>query len=67
MTQFPQFNPDFIEDDEDKEGYFDYFFDLPGSEPGTLWIEEGATPSQIILIDYTPKHAVKKIILTLQL
>ena len=60
MTQFPQFNPDFIEDDEDKEGYFDYFFDLPGSEPGTLWIEEGATPSQIILIDYTPKHAVKK-------
>lgn len=62
MTQFPNFDPNFIEENnEDKEFYFDYFFDLPGSEPGTLWIEENATPSQLILIDYDPKHAVRKV------
>ncbi|MDR9403480.1 MAG: magnesium/cobalt transporter CorA [Halothece sp. Uz-M2-17] len=61
MTQFPSFNPDFLEDDEDKEDYFDFFFDLPGSEPGTLWIEEDAAPSQLILIDYDAKHAVKRV------
>lgn len=65
MTQFPNFDPDFIENNnEDKEFYFDYFFDLPGSEPGTLWIEENATPSQLILIDYDPKHVVRKFNIT---
>ncbi|AFZ42262.1 magnesium and cobalt transport protein CorA [Halothece sp. PCC 7418] len=61
MTQFPSFNPDFLEDDKDKEDYFDFFFDLPGSEPGTLWIEEDAAPSQLILIDYDAKYAVRKV------
>ena len=61
MTQFPDFNPNFIEENEDREDYFDYFFDLPGSEPGTLWIEEDATPSQLVLIDYDSKHAVRKV------
>jgi len=60
MTQFPNLDPNFIENNEDKEFYFDYFFDLPGSEPGTLWIEENATPSQLILIDYDSQHAVRK-------
>ncbi len=61
MTQFPSFNPDFLEDSEDKEDYFEFFFDSPGSEPGTLWIEEDAAPSQLILIDYDAKHVVRKV------
>ena len=61
MTQFPSFDPDFLEDSEEKEDYFDFFFDLPGSEPGTLWIEEGAAPSQLVLIDYDARHAVRKV------
>jgi len=61
MTQFPSFNPDFLEDSEDKEDYFDFFFDQPGSEPGTLWIEEDAAPSQLVLIDYDAKHAVRRV------
>lgn len=60
MTQFPNFDSEFTES-EDRTDYFDYFFDLPGSEPGTLWIEEDATPSKLILIDYDAKHLVRKV------
>ncbi len=45
---------------EEEEDYFDYFYDEPGSEPGTLSIEPGAHPSKIVLIDYSPEHAVRK-------
>lgn len=61
MTQFPNFDSNFIEEEEEKDDYFEYFFDQPGSEPGTLWIEEDATPSQLILIDYDPQYVVKKV------
>ncbi len=61
MTQFPNFDSDFIEKEEEKEDYFEYFFDEPGSEPGTLYIDEGATPSQLILIDYDANNVVKKV------
>lgn len=61
MTKFPNINPNLADDNDEKEDYFDYFFDLPGSEPGTLWIEEDALPSQLILIDYDTKHAVRKV------
>jgi hypothetical protein len=39
-------------DGDEEEDYFDYFYDEPGSEPGTLIIEPDAKPSRIILIDY---------------
>jgi magnesium transporter len=42
-----------IDDDDD---LFNYSYDRPGSSPGTLTIEEGAAPSEIILIDYNPEH-----------
>jgi len=49
---------------EEEEDYFDYFYDKPGSEPGTLSIEPDAHPSRIVLIDYSPDHAVRKSDLT---
>ncbi|MFM8295246.1 MAG: hypothetical protein ACKN9E_11965, partial [Microcystaceae cyanobacterium] len=32
-------------EEEEEEDYFDYFYDEPGSEPGTLSIEPDAQPS----------------------
>jgi magnesium transporter len=49
---------------KEEEDYFDYFYDEPGSEPGTLSIEPGAKPSRIILIDYDKDHAVRKVDIT---
>lgn len=46
---------------EEEEDYFDYFYDKPGSEPGTLNIEPDAKPSRIVLIDYDAEHAVRKV------
>jgi magnesium transporter len=51
-------------DTEEEEDYFDYFYDAPGSEPGTLIIEPDAKPSRIVLIDYDDKHAVRKVDIT---
>ncbi|WP_265263428.1 magnesium/cobalt transporter CorA [Spirulina subsalsa] len=50
--------------EEEEEDYFEYFFDEPGSEPGTLSIDPDATPSSIVLIDYSPKHATRRANLT---
>jgi len=52
------------EQEEEEEDYFDYFYDEPGSEPGTLSIEPDAQPSKIILIDYSADHAIRKSDLT---
>lgn len=64
MTQFPANfaqNPSLsVSIAEEEEDYFDYFYDEPGSEPGTLNIEPDAPPSTIILIDYDPDHATRK-------
>lgn len=46
------------EADED-ESYIDYFYDEPGSAPGTLNIEEDAVPTQIFLIDYNQENATR--------
>jgi magnesium transporter len=66
MTQlrsdiFANARPDTEEEEED---YFDYFYDVPGSEPGTLIIEPDAKPSRIVLIDYDDKQAVRKVDIT---
>lgn len=44
----------------EEEPYIDYFYDQPGSMPGTLSIEEDASPSILILIDYQADHAIRK-------
>jgi magnesium transporter len=50
------FSLDIEEDDDD---LFDYGYEKPGSIPGTLSIEDDATPPEIILIDYTPREAIR--------
>lgn len=45
-------------DQEEYDPYIDdYFYDEPGSLPGTLNIEQGAFPSTIVLIDYNAARA----------
>lgn len=47
------------EDKEEEDDLFDYFYDKPGSIPGTLIIEEDAAPSKIVLIDYNESNATR--------
>jgi magnesium transporter len=47
------------EEEEDDEAYYDYFFDEPGSLPGTLNIEADAPPPTIVLIDYQGEQATR--------
>lgn len=51
---------DLDEEQEEEDYYFEYYFDEPGSEPGTLHIDEDATPSEIVLIDYTSENAIRR-------
>jgi len=51
-------------DEEEDETYFDYFYDEPGSIPGTLSIEADAPPPTIVLIDYDPHRATRHILQT---
>lgn len=53
--------PPTLEEEPKEEDYFDYHYDEPGSEPGTLSIEPDANPSRIILIDYDAKHAIRRV------
>lgn len=41
------------------EPYIDYFYDEPGSIPGTLRIEADAPPPKIVLIDYNQADATR--------
>ncbi|MBD2119813.1 magnesium/cobalt transporter CorA [Trichocoleus sp. FACHB-262] len=43
----------------DEPSYIDYFYDQPGSMPGTLKIEVDAPPPVIVLIDYSDTKATK--------
>lgn len=62
MTKFHPSDPRLLQplNLEEEEDYFDYFYDQPGSEPGTLNIEPDAQPSRIVLIDYDETHAICK-------
>ncbi len=44
-------------EEEEEEDYFDYFYDEPGSQPGTLFLDADAPPPNIVLIDYTETSA----------
>ncbi len=44
--------------DED-ESTIEYFYDVPGSMPGTLNIEPNAPPPVIVLIDYNEQNAIR--------
>ncbi|WP_377478461.1 MAG: magnesium/cobalt transporter CorA [Microcoleus anatoxicus] len=47
-----------IKNDED-DSYVDYFYDDPGAPPGTLDLEPGAPPPDIVLIDYSETTATR--------
>ncbi|WP_448514065.1 magnesium/cobalt transporter CorA [Parathermosynechococcus lividus] len=50
---------------EQEDSYLeDYFFEQPGTMPGTLSIEADAPPPRIILIDYEPEQATRRTIET---
>jgi magnesium transporter len=44
---------------EEEEDLFDYYYDEQGSIPGTLYIEEDASPTKIVLIDYNQTNATR--------
>lgn len=46
----------------EEEDLFDYYYDQQGSTPGTLNIEEDAPPPEIILIDYSEKERVRRVL-----
>jgi magnesium transporter len=48
----------------EEESYFEYFYDKPGSSPGTLRFKPDALPPEIILIDYNETHATRLKLLT---
>jgi magnesium transporter len=48
-----------VSSSDDDESYVDYFYDEPGSMPGTLAIEADAPPSVIVLIDYNENQATR--------
>ncbi len=52
MTQFPTAPPE----------YTDYFYDLPGSAPGTLMIDKDASQPEITLIEYNETQVRKAVI-----
>lgn len=45
--------------DSEEEDYFDYFYDEPGSIPGTLFLPTDALPPNILLIDYSENNATR--------
>ena len=47
------------EQPEEEEDLFDYYYDEQGSIPGTLYIEEDASPTKIVLIDYNDINAAR--------
>jgi len=44
---------------DNDEPFMEYFYDKPGSMPGTLSIEEDAAPPQLVLIDYSEAQATR--------
>lgn len=44
---------------DDDDSYVDYFYDEPGSAPGTLYIDEDAAQPAITLIDYNASSATR--------
>ena len=44
---------------DDDDSYIDYFYDEPGSLPGTLNLKADAPPPKIVLIDYNETSAIR--------
>jgi len=44
---------------DEEESYFEYFYDKPGSIPGTLSLKADAPPPDIVMIDYNETNATR--------
>ncbi len=49
-------------DPEDEDEYFEDYYDDIGDVPGTLYIEEDATPPELVLIEYSQQGAYSQTI-----
>ncbi|MGB3208273.1 MAG: magnesium/cobalt transporter CorA [Crinalium sp.] len=49
---------------EEEVDLFEYFYDQPGSSPGTLRVKADAPPTEIILIDYNEETATRVVLET---
>lgn len=49
------------EEDEERR-HWDYHYDEVGTAPGTLVIDEDASPTEITLIDYSEKSAIRRML-----
>ncbi|MBF2096990.1 MAG: magnesium/cobalt transporter CorA [Gloeomargaritaceae cyanobacterium C42_A2020_066] len=45
--------------EEEDDSYIDYYYDEPGSMPGTLDVDPDALPPRIVLIDYSESKATR--------
>ncbi|MGB3767299.1 MAG: magnesium/cobalt transporter CorA [Phormidesmis sp.] len=52
--------PAIREEEEDERRHWDYHYDPVGMAPGTLVIDEGASPTQLTLIDFNSDKAWRK-------
>lgn len=57
--QTPKFVDQLVDQPEDEDSSIDYFYDTPGSLPGTLRIEADAPVPEVVLIDYNEEKAVR--------
>lgn len=55
----PKPAPNLPAEAEEEENYFDYFYNEPGSAPGTLGIDPDAAAPVLFLIDYTGESATR--------
>lgn len=51
-----------ITEDEEEESELDYFFDQPGTLPGTLDLKADAAPPKIVVIEYSQTTAMRTVI-----
>ena len=49
-----------IEDDDEERRHWDYHYDKVGDAPGTLVIDEDASPTELTLIDYNGESAIRR-------
>jgi magnesium transporter len=55
---------DSVIDEDEEESNLDYFYDDPGTPPGTLDVEADDPPPEMVLIDYSDEMATRLILKT---
>ncbi|MEN9229955.1 MAG: magnesium/cobalt transporter CorA [Thermostichus sp. DG02_5_bins_236] len=66
MRDHAPISPPLLVPEDEEESYLDYYYDDPGDAPGTLDIDPDAPLPEILLIDYTPEHALCRPLTTLE-